>query len=183
MRVIERVWCPMDASSRRRKGKTSRTKLIYYDVVLVLVGSWDPGSRLVLPREYETVISKQSNRHLQIRHHTGTTTRRRLDLLSHMKHTRCCYFRTHAILPQHPSGALLDFRACYLSSDMVFYYHCGKLRITDTLRSMRVTYEIIDWVEFRITSLMMRSHSFLTMLLSLYGNSARASYYGEGAAV
>ena len=38
-RVIEEVWCPMDASSRRWKGKTPRTKLIYYDVVLVLVGS------------------------------------------------------------------------------------------------------------------------------------------------
>ena len=55
-RVIGGVWCPMDASSRRRKGKTPRTKFIYYDVVLVLVGSWDPGCRLILPREYETVI-------------------------------------------------------------------------------------------------------------------------------
>ena len=36
-RVVEGVWCPMDASSRR-KGKTPRTKLIYNDVVLVLVG-------------------------------------------------------------------------------------------------------------------------------------------------
>ena len=36
-RVVEGVWCPMDASFRR-KGKTPRTKLIYNDVVLVLVG-------------------------------------------------------------------------------------------------------------------------------------------------
>ena len=36
---------------------TPRKKVIYYDVILVLVASWDPGYRLVVPREYETVIS------------------------------------------------------------------------------------------------------------------------------
>ena len=41
-RVIEGVCCPMDASSRRRKGKTPRAKIIYYDVVLVLVGVVGP---------------------------------------------------------------------------------------------------------------------------------------------
>ena len=56
-RVIESVWFTMDASPRRRKVKTPRTNVIYYDVVLVLVGSWDPGCRLVLPRESKTVIS------------------------------------------------------------------------------------------------------------------------------
>ena len=45
-RVIEGVWCPMDASSRRRKGRTPRTKVIYYDVVNTntrirgVVGPW-----------------------------------------------------------------------------------------------------------------------------------------------
>ena len=55
-RVIEGVWCPMDESSRWRKRNTPRAKLTYCDVVLVLVGSWAPGYRLILPREHETVI-------------------------------------------------------------------------------------------------------------------------------
>ena len=36
-----------------------------------------------------------------------------------------------AILPQQPYGTLLDYPACYFSSDMVFYSYCGEARITD----------------------------------------------------
>ena len=50
---------------------------------------------------------------------------------THMKHTRGCYFCTPAVLPQQPSGILLDYPASYFSSDMVFYCYCGELRITD----------------------------------------------------
>ena len=56
-RVIEGVWCPTDASCRWRKGNTQRTKLLYYDVIPVLVGSSDPGCPLLFTREYENVVS------------------------------------------------------------------------------------------------------------------------------
>ena len=41
----------------RRKVWTPTTQLIYSDVVLLLVGSWDPEYRLILPQEYEAIIS------------------------------------------------------------------------------------------------------------------------------
>ena len=52
-----------------------------------------------------------------------------------MKRTRCCYFFcTQAILPQQPYGTLLDYPACYFSSDMVFY-SCEEVQITDKTSS------------------------------------------------